>query len=60
MLPFLSNVNDTVSSKDKDEVETMTAVVPNISKVVTHYTSHRLCANVKFSSIDAIMQSMMT
>ena len=43
MLPFLSNVNDLVSSDEKDEVETMMDAIPKISKAVTNYVSHRLC-----------------
>ena len=30
MLPLLRNVNDTVSYNEKDEVDNMTAVVPQI------------------------------
>ena len=34
------------------------AVVPKLPDAVTHYTPHRLCANVQFSSIEKNMQSM--
>ena len=32
--------------------------VPNLSDAVTHYASHCLRSNVKFSDIEKIMQSM--
>ena len=37
VLPSLRNVNDTVSSNDKDEVDTTTDAVPKLSKSVTNY-----------------------
>ena len=57
MLPFLSNVNDLVSSDDKYEVETMMADIPKISKAVTNYVSHRLCENFNFSPINRMVIS---
>ena len=60
MLPFLKNVNKEVSSNNKDEFATMTDVVPNLSYAISHYSSHRLHANVQFSAIEKIMKSMKT
>ena len=39
-------------------MDTIMDVVPKLSKVVPHYASHCLCANVQFSKIATIMQSM--
>ena len=60
VLPLLSNANDAVSSNDKDEVDTMKAVVPKLSNAATYYESHCLHSNFQFSEIDTIMQSMRT
>ena len=38
----------------------MMAEVPKISDAVTHYSSHRLHANVHFSAIETIIQSIKT
>ena len=57
---FNENVNEEVSSINKDEVATMMAVVPKLSYAVSHYSSHSLHANVQFSTIEKIMQSMKT
>ena len=54
VLPFLNNINDKFSSNEKDEVTSIMAAVPKISNAVTHYASHRLCANVKFSAIETL------
>ena len=54
----MKNVNVEVSSNNKDEVAIMIAVVPKISYVISHYSSHRLRANVQFSAIEKYMQSM--
>ena len=35
-------------------------VVPNISNSVTHYSLHRICANVQFSSVEKFVQSTKT
>ena len=60
MLPFLRNVNDAVSSNDKDCVETVAATVPKLSNAFTHYASHHIHANFQFAVIDATMKSMKT
>ena len=38
----------------------MMAEVPKLSYTVSHYASHLLCENVKFSAIEKNMQSMKT
>ena len=43
-----------------DEVAQMMASVNKISNAVTHYASHRLRVNVKFSAIEKNMQSTKT
>ena len=58
VLPLLKNVNDEVSSNNKDEVATMMAAVPNLLDTITNYASHRLRSNVQFSAIEKNLQSM--
>ena len=60
VLPFLNNINDEVSSNQKDKVATMMASVPNIYDSVTQYASHCLHANLQFSAIANIIQSIKT
>ena len=36
------------------------AMVQKLSYAVSQYDSHRICANVQFSAIEKIMQSMKT
>ena len=60
ILPFLNNANDEVYSNDKDEVSTMMDAVPKLSDVVTHHAFHRIRANLQFSGIYKIMQSIKT
>ena len=60
VLPFLKNINEEVSSYNKDEFLIMMAAVTNLSYEVSQYASHRLHANVQFSAIENIMQSMKT
>ena len=38
----------------------MMAAVPKLSYEISHYASHHLCANVKFSAIEKSMHSMKT
>ena len=57
---FNENVNEEVSSNNKDEVATMMAAAPKLSYAVSHYASHRLRSDVQFSAIEKIMQSMKT
>ena len=54
ILPFLENVNEEVSSNNKDEVETMIPAVPKISYSVTQYDSHCLRTNVQFSAMEKL------
>ena len=56
---LLNNVNDELYSNDKDEVVSMIDSVHKLSNFVTHYASHRLRANVQFSTIENI-KSMKT
>ena len=60
VLILMRNVNDAISSNENYEVDTMKAAVPKLSKAVTHYASHHLCANVQFSKVDEIMQLIKT
>ena len=57
---FLKNVNEEVSSNNKDEVATTMATVPKLSYAVSHYASHSLRAIVQYFAIEKIMQSMKT
>ena len=60
ILPFLKNFNEEVSLNNKDEVATTMAAVPKLSYAFSYYASHCLRANVHFSAIEKIMQSMKT
>ena len=60
VLPLLKTANKELYKNNKYEVASMMAAVPNLSNVVTHYYSHRLHANMKFSAIEKNMQSMKT
>ena len=57
---FPENVNEEVSSNNKDKFATMMAAMPKISYAVSHYDSHHLRSNVQFSAIETIMQSIKT
>ena len=59
-MPFLENVNEEVSSDNKDVVANMMAAVSKLSCEVSHYGSHCLRANVRFSDIEKKTQSMKT
>ena len=58
--PFLKISNEEVYSNNKDKVATMMAALTKLSYAVSHYASHHLRANMKFSGIEIIIQSMKT
>ena len=58
VLPFLKNINDEVSSDNKDEVANMMAAVPKLSYAVSHYSSRRLRVNVQFLAIEKLYNQL--
>ena len=51
---FHENVNEEVSSNNKKEITNMMEEATKLSDAVTHYASHCIRVNVRFSAIEIL------